>query len=165
MRFCFRKLVQLFELKRVGGAPKGRNLHPYKPSKILYMEVTDYLLWKADDLISSQPRLTQQCSLTSSMTCSCNVHYPVFHSTEGTIDWYIIQVCSIMKKKRNQAMACRLKELLHLHVNTILLYCYLLTKKPLLDRISQLPVNIWWPAPYSARSPWRWHSTQLRCGM
>jgi len=27
-------------------------------------------------------------------------------------------------------MACRLKELLH--VNTILLYCYLLTKKPLL---------------------------------
>jgi len=97
-------------------------MHPYKPSKILYMEVTDYLLWKADDLISSQPHLTQQCSLTSSMTWTCNVHCPVFHSMGGMIDWSIIQVCSIMKK--NQPMPCRFKE--PLHVNTIFLYCYLL---------------------------------------
>jgi hypothetical protein len=28
MRFYFRKVVQIFEIKRVGGAPKG---HPFAP--------------------------------------------------------------------------------------------------------------------------------------
>ena len=160
MRFCFRKLVQLFELKRVGGAPKGRNLHPYKPSKILYMEVTDYLLWKADDLISSQPHLTQQCSLTSSMTWTCNVHCPVFHSRGGTIDWSIIQVCSIMKKKSTNAMPIQ-RAITCQHHFSILLSA----KKPLLDRIAQLQVNIWWPGPYSALLEAGTPPYYLRCGM